>query len=435
MHPISVGSQVICSSIRKSPREREKGCTDGPASTYSGEQFIFPLQHTLGHLECPACDELRNMYSRSLSDALPFCEAAEIYMRMRSIDATPGAVKSARYIKKNTIVHYERCIRSLNLFFGAMTLKTIHLGHIREYQLARLEGRAPFIRRRRPHEEPRPLPCKAGQVNQEIGLLTAILRRAKVWTDEMKEYYEQLQVDGEEKQRALTPEEQQRWLDVSAMQARWSVVHWYSVLAFDTTCSTNELRALRIGDVDLLHRTINIPWEGSKTRGRRRTIALESADVLFAAERLLERARDLGCVEPQHYLFPFGLRGKGERIDPTRPMTVSGLKRRWEEVRSATRLEWFRMYDTRHTGITRLAERGVPLAVAMSRAGHMSARMSEWYTHVSDAVQRKWMQMPLINGPQAPRPLQAALYKPQPAPARIDERPGYKSIYVGGGAY
>jgi hypothetical protein len=65
-------------------------------------------------------------------------------------------------------------------------------------------------------------------------------------------------------------------------------------------------------------------------------------------------------------------------------MSVQGLKKPWQEVREATGLLQFRMYDTRHTAITRLAEGGVPVTVIMDLAGHISPRMTQHYTHVSE---------------------------------------------------
>jgi hypothetical protein len=65
-------------------------------------------------------------------------------------------------------------------------------------------------------------------------------------------------------------------------------------------------------------------------------------------------------------------------------MSVQGLKKPWQEVREASGLIQFRMYDTRHTAITRLAENGVPVTVIMDLAGHISPRMTQHYTHVSE---------------------------------------------------
>jgi hypothetical protein len=68
-------------------------------------------------------------------------------------------------------------------------------------------------------------------------------------------------------------------------------------------------------------------------------------------------------------------------------MTESGIKKLWEEVRLASGLREFRPYDTRHTAITRPAEGGVPISTIMKRAGHVSAKMTDHYTHISDASQ------------------------------------------------
>jgi integrase len=89
-----------------------------------------------------------------------------------------------------------------------------------------------------------------------------------------------------------------------------------------------------------------------------------------------------------HYLFP--IRRVRDEYDPTQPMSTSGLKKLWQEVREASGLTWFRPYDTRHTGITRQAEHGVPIEIIKAKAGHVSNRMSQHYTHVSLAAQRKW---------------------------------------------
>ncbi len=352
-------------------------------------------QHTLGHHDCPACNELRHMYLSALSADLPFEEAAVLYMRIRQVDATPGAMSSARYIKANTVKYYEAQVRSLNLFFGSMKLTDIHLGHLCSYQRDRIAGKPPFFRRLQPHrKEAASCPVQAKQVNAELGTLKRILRRANAWTNEMEEFFEELLEEEQDVPRSLDPRQQTHWLECARSKERWNLIHWYSVVAFDTTASTNELRALRIGDVNLHHQMISVPWEGAKCRGRHRSISIENADCLWALEQLLYRAREIGSVHPQHYLFPF--RRGTTPYDPTRPMTQSGLKKKWEEVRDASGLDWFRPYDTRHTGITRQAEQGVPIQIVMARAGHLSPRMTQHYTHISDAAQRRWLRGPTL---------------------------------------
>lgn len=329
------------------------------------------------------------MHVASLTPDLRFRAAAALWIDSRTFSGTAGAtgMGGARYIKPNTESSYRQYIASLNLFFGEMQLSEIHLGNLRGYQIARVGGAPPFIRRRRPHELPGPCPAKPKKANQELAILECILTRAGCWTKEMEDFHENLQVDESDVPRALSPEEQFHWLDVAKFKQRWHLVYWYSELAFGTTMSTNEERGLRLGDVSLFHRVVNIPNHASKTRGRHRTIELVSAEEMWAAEQLLERARQIGSIHPQHYLFPF--RRSSGPWDPRRPMTSSGIKRLWQEVRDASGLRWFRMYDTRHTAITRMAEAGIHPAIMEAKAGHLTERMRRHYTHISQSAQRR----------------------------------------------
>lgn len=411
-------------------QERKFCVTSKRAEGYSGLQSSQTKQHTLGHRDCLACAELRSMSSCNLSAALPFSEAAEIYLRWRA-PGTPESTHAARYIKLNTVRSYRQYARSLSLFFGEMPLDSIHLGHLREYQMARSEGREPFVRRRRPHETPRPLPCKPALINKELCLLQMVMRRANAWTEELARHHEYLDESGPETQRALTVEEQALWLQTAASSPRWATIYCYSVVAFDTACSTNELRALRLGDVNLYHRTLSVPRDGAKNRYRQRTLAIENASALDALLRLVQRAEDLGASQPMDYLFPFHPSPRAP-FDVTRPMTVSGLKRLWQEVREASGLTWFRMYDTRHTAITRMAEIGTPMALISERAGHIGPRLTQHYTHIGVGAQRQWFQRPLMPGPVAPRPLAVEKKLPLAAARPFEAPQGYKTIYIAG---
>ncbi len=312
-----------------------------------------------------------------------FREAAAAYMGSRTFVTPEGEYRTfnGRYIRATTVKNYRSYVRSLSLFFGELRLEEIRLDHLRKYQQARLAGAAPFIRPRRPGQPAAPCPTKAQHVNQELCLLRAMLRRAKVWDGSLGDYYEELQEVESELPRALTLDEERRWLEVSASQQRWHTVHWYSVLALGTCMSTNEIRALKLRDVNLPAQILTVSSEGSKNRYRQRTIPLREPQTLWAMEQLIKRAWELGSRDPDHYIFPFVL---GHNPVPHRPMSVQGLKKPWQEVRQATGLLQFRMYDTRHTAITRLAENGVPVTVIMDLAGHISPRMTQHYTHVSE---------------------------------------------------
>jgi integrase len=336
------------------------------------------------------------MFSRSLSPEMLFSDAADLYIDLRTLPTKKG-----RYLSKNAETNYRRYIASLKLFFALMKLCDIKWWHLKAYQVARLEGHEPFIRFRRPQDaKPRMVngaeipakgktscPTKPGHVNQELCLLCSVLRRAGAWTAELEENYEELEEGWPEIPPALAPEQQKLWLNVSRMKPRWEIVFLYSVVAFDLTCSPNEMRAFRLGDINLHHGTITVPPEGTKIDPRNRTITLDSADVVWAVKKLLERAQRLGCRDALHYLFPAA---HSKVYDPSRPMSNSGLKKLWLEVQVATELPHFTPRDTRHTGITRMAEAGYPIPVIMARAGQLSPRMTRHYTQVSLAAQRRW---------------------------------------------
>jgi integrase len=326
----------------------------------------------------------------SITAGMQFAQAADLWMQSRTIETKPG-MRIARYIRPTTEVSYRQYVATLKLFFGRLRLCDIRLDHIANYQAARVQGAAPFIRKRRPQDkEAGPCPAKAKKANQELTVLKMILRRAKLWGEEQDLYYQPLQEDEPEIPRALSQEEQARWLGVAQSEARWHIVYWYSVLAFATCMSTNEVRSLRLGDVSLEARVLAVPWEGSKNRYRHRTIPVADPEVLWALKWFMDRAARLGSCQPQHYLFPSR---KARGIwNPNAPMSESGIKRQWEEVREASKLTWFRQYDTRHTAITRMAEAGVPISIIMDFAGHISEKMTRHYTHISEGMKIKAMQ-------------------------------------------
>lgn len=395
----------------------------------------FTPQHTPGHIDCPACEHIRATMLCSFSADLGFREAARRWLEARSIEDQPfiAGRTRGRYIRENTHDSYRHYIDSLGLFFGDMPLNKIHVGHLAQYQRARLAGADPFIRYRRPQDAkphtlsdgsvvpPKgksPCPAKPKKINQELGLLKRLMMLGNAWSGEMEKLYEPLLEEEEEFiPRALSPQEQRHWLTVAKSNSRWHLVLWYSMLAFGTCLSTDEERAIRLGDINVFQGVLVVPR--GKVRQRSRTIELVGADVLWALDQLQSRAAELGAKEPGHFLFPW--RDAPERWDPTKPMSESGIKKCWEEVRAASGLKWFRQYDTRHTAITRLAEAGVPIDVIMSRAGHVSLKMQKHYTHISRMAQRQWIEHAYSSG-----------FSPQPAfsraapVAQIDTHHGYQ---------
>jgi site-specific recombinase XerD len=322
----------------------------------------------------------------ALAPSQKFSEAASLWIESRKF-RSPNA--RARFIAPATLTGYESYLRALNRFFADITLADIHAGHLHEYQEQRISGKlAPAPRQRKdkteyfPHETSKVSPHK---VNQELGLLQMIMKRAGCWSDELKDLYEPLQMSESNVPKALSPSEQERWLTTAASRREWAVVYWYSIVAFSTTASNCEMRGIRLGDVQIDSGSVAITSVHAKNKYRIRSVPLND-DALWAIGQLLKRALHLRASSPQHYLFPFHV--AKHDYDPNRPMSVSGLKKPWNEIRAACHLEWFTPHDTRHTAISRMAEVGVPIPTIMSIAGHMSAKMTLHYTWISEQVKR-----------------------------------------------
>jgi len=347
-----------------------------------------------------------------LSADLPFEEAAERFIQYRTLDAYPGL--QSYYVRPNTLAAYRNQRGALDLFFHGMVLSEIHWWHIKSYQQARLAGAQPFMRYRRPQDaHPRrgpkgtmlpakgktACPAKPEQVNKETGFLKKLKTLAGCWTAEDEKYHCAIQQPESEAPRALTPDEQFAWLEAAAAQPEPRLVYYYSLLAFDTCASPNELRLLQFGNINLTTRILAVPWPAAKNRGRHREIPLEDPEAIQALIMLMQRACSLGAgdpvLHPTHHLFP--ARFRKQPYDPTHPMSDSGLKKPWDAVRQLSGLKWFRIEDTRHTAATRLAERGVPVDIITARMGHVRPQMRLHYTHISEAAQRWWLRKPPMS--------------------------------------
>ena len=112
------------------------------------------------------------------------------------------------------------------------------------------------------------------------------------------------------------------------------------------------------------------------------------------------RAQTHGASEPSHYLLPTEVSRHTKKGDPLRGEVGFDATRHQQSWRSAWRsllkeagLEGLRFHDLRHSFITEMAEHGVPLPVVQSMVGHMSARMTRYYTHISSQAARQAVEL------------------------------------------
>lgn len=346
-------------------------------------------EHTPGHIDCPGCRSRSLIRADDKLADMKFPDAFEAWLAARTVSDRQET--SVRYIKETSEDTYREYAWALEKFFRDLALKDIHDGHLRTYQDDRANCRGAWKKK-----------CGQNRIHKEVGLLLRMLRAAHLWDDDLDDAFDQLPLQHSELQRALDPTEQAHWLVSCLKEPEWLWIHQYSILALETCASTIEIRLARLVDINTRHWTLRVGPEASKNKFRNRTIPLESEEVREAVEGLKKRAIDFGARNPEHYLFPFGAGSRRGDLDITQPMTKFGLKHTWNLIRDRSGFRWLRPYDLRHTAITRMAEKGVPVSKIMAFSGHISPRMQQHYTSISMQVKRETAQEVWLKKPVQP---------------------------------
>lgn len=315
----------------------------------------LPLGHTPGHLRCPACERSRTqMLEPGVLAGLGFIEAASVWFNSHTLHVGPGTVR-----------HYRNCIHALTDFFGQLRLSEIHIGHFEQYQQMRSTGQG--------------LP-KAGAscINHELNTLSQILTRAGLWAG-MAPNYKPLRLPKPQVGCALAEGDELRLFRVASSNPRWKITYCCALITANTTAGPNEIRNLKLGDLDLEPPAIRIT-EGVKNEYRRRTIPLNEP-AAWAMGELVKRAKELGAIEPGHYLLPHRAANGEKGFDVTKP--ISSWRGSWDKLRKAAQMPHLRLYDLRHHAITRLLEdENVSERTVIELAGHVSRQMLERYSHI-----------------------------------------------------
>src|ERR1700722_6136260 len=319
-------------------------------------------------------------YVRPIQASMPFSQAAEAFLASRT---TPIALSQLRYVSKNTFKDYSKKLKALRVFFGDVPLDRLHACLLVKYQQRRAEGIG-FTRKI--GKIVVQSPAGAAKINAELSLLQRILKLGGAWTADHEAFYMRFKVQESEMVRALSQEEQDLFMLAARSRPEYYPIWWYSLMAVHLTFSSDEMRTIRIGDINLAHRIISVNRQVGKNSYRRREVPIEDEACIWAIERLIERAQKMGASGPQHYLFP----GRLVRnvFDPSTHMSETGLRKPFEAVRALAGVPWFQLNGWRHTAITRLADAAVPIAIIMERSGHFTLRMSKHYTHISQQSQR-----------------------------------------------
>ena len=225
--------------------------------------------------------------------------------------------------------------------------------------------------------------------------MTYVLRKAKLWK-RLEEDYHPLPISHRSPRRPLDVADFATLVKSGLSNPDWEAALMAAVVAANTACRSWEIKSLHIADVDLSDSNpkLLVRRENTKSDAGAREIELNSL-ALWAIKRLIRRAAKLGAVRPDHYLLPADLSRhtksidplKGNRgYDPTRHQQT--WRTAWRKMTQAAGLSHVHFHDLRHTALTRGREQGVDIGILKALAGHMDARMTEYYIRVGSPVKR-----------------------------------------------
>ena len=265
------------------------------------------------------------------------------------------------HVAPKTAEVYKLAIGHLKQHFGGLLLSDISAADIASYQAKRTASKA------------------AGRtVNLEVGVLRAIMRKAKLWgqiSDEVQQLKERRDVG-----RALSAEQEEALLHATSHRFyKDSPLHVIVVLALNTAMRSHEIKTLHWGQINLIERKLTVGQ--SKTEaGTGRVIPLNQSALSVLTQWRIRTPE----AHPDHCVFPAC---ENHHTDPSRPM--KGFRTAWRNATKAAGLQSLRFHDLRHTAITKLAESLASEQTIMAIAGHVSRRMLEHYSHIRMEAKRK----------------------------------------------
>jgi integrase len=352
---------------------------------------------------------------------LAFKDAAEQFLQDRTPQLAPLSIRTER----------ERA-KAINEKLGGVQVvrftPSLILGHIRERKSAGISN---------------------ATINRELDVIRGVLKKAKRWhlfADEIKPLPLRQKIG-----RALSYEEKVKLLKTATGRPEWQNAAWAATLALNTTMRGCEIKQLRWRDIDLLEKTLVVGK--SKTEAGERVIPLNN-DAWNTILLLYDRAKKVGEVQPEDYVFPAC---EASNFDPAKPQTswrtawrnltrqvtcpACGTKQPpaktcsnekcgvdIEKVKSP--LAGLRFHDLRHHAITELAESQASDSTIMAIAGHVSPKMLQHYSHVRLQAKRTALDAISSKHPEVKTGSEAGSYdtnndtkkqRPEKQPAQVIE--------------
>lgn len=256
--------------------------------------------------------------------------------------------------REHTSTHerYMRSVKVLIRFFGQRTVDSISAADIERFKIIRCRQRRKNARDGRT--------VTPAAVNRELAVLRILfnlaIRLKKAHTNPLSGV--KLLPEHNLQTRVLSFEEEAPYLALASQPLRD-----VATLILETAMRPGEIFHLQRSDVNLDFGFVQIR-EG-KTRFARRTIPLSQRATDVLCHRLLTATSE--------WLFPIPW-------DATRPLG-SVRKAHIAALLKAGIKPPFRLYDLRHTALTRMAMTGIDLPTLRELAGHSNIQMTMRYVH------------------------------------------------------
>ncbi len=266
--------------------------------------------------------------------------------------------------RPSTFARYMRSIKALAGFFGPRALEAIDSGTVERFKLQRNQQRRKNTRDGR-------LVTPAA-VNRDLAVLRILfnlaLRLGKanhnpvVGVKFLKENNVYV--------RVLTPEEEERYLSAAS-----PLLRDVATVMLETGMRPGEVCHLRASDLDIKGATVQV--RQGKTPSAKRFLPLTGR----ALEVLSRRVTQVNSK----WLFPCP-------YDLTKPLgEVRGAH--MAAVRRSEIKVPFRLYDLRHTALSRMAMAGIDLPTLKELAGHSQIQMTMRYVHPTREHKRRVVEI------------------------------------------
>lgn len=211
----------LCVIEATNPEEHSRGHT--PVVSTTGD---FPLQHTFGHHDCPACEATRN-------DTLGHDPDSLLQLNFSTAIAKWLSTRKP-YLKDASFLMLANHVNQLNRFFADMRPSDIQPWHLRRYQKERTANEGSRWHR----------PAGPSITNHEMSVMQQFLKRCGRWGD-FKDYYEPLPLPPSKKPKVMTAEEEYMLFQIAKTSAEFELAYLVSGISVNTTACGSELRWLR----------------------------------------------------------------------------------------------------------------------------------------------------------------------------------------------